>query len=212
MRLRPLISAVIVACFAVLAWGGCSAPRQGGMGSSPDKAALGTTLPAAAGTPIVRPDLGVQLVQPAGWVAQPSSDFVLLIRPAGSSEMLPAISLDVPELPFHIPGLIPMGAVRSGYLDDLRKQVGAITVEDLPPPDADGATGRLVRSTWQAGGQAVRETALLLVHDDRVYILRARAGEADEARVRGAFDEIVRSMRWVKVGKQAAYPWPRDER
>jgi hypothetical protein len=128
---------------------------------------------------------------------------VLLVRPAGrAGETLPAISLDVPELPFHIPGLIPMGAVRSGYLDDLRKQVGAITVEDLPAPDVGGAAARLVRSSWRpAPGQTVRETALLLVHGDRVYILRARADAATDDQTRTAFDGIVQSMRWVKSGK-----------
>jgi hypothetical protein len=142
-------------------------------------------------------------MQPAGWEGHPSEDYVLLIHPASvAGPGTPTISLDVPDLPFHIPGMIPIGSVRSGYLDDLRKQVGQMTVEDLPPPDVGGATARLVRSTWHPGAdRTVRETALLMVHGDRVYILRGRADEAREGAMRAAFDEVVRSVRWVKAGK-----------
>ena len=193
MSIRLLLT--ILAAASTLPWGGCSKHRT--VRSEP----VAATAPAAAN--VARAELGVELSQPAGWFAQPSSEYVLLLRPAGmTGDALPALSLDVPELPFHIPGLIPIGAVRSGYLDDLRKQVGPLAVEDLPPPDIGGATARLVRSTWQpAPGRVVRETALLLVHDDRVYILRGRSDAAHEGQTRAAFDAIVRSWRWVKPGK-----------
>lgn len=157
----------------------------------------------APATVFSRPDLGVELTQPAGWVTRTSKDYVLLLQPTSANGSdAPAISLDVPDLPFHIPGMIPIGAVRSGYLDDLRKQVGQMTVEDLPVPEVGGATARMVRSTWHpAPDQTVRETALLMVHADRVYILRGRADDAHEGATRAGFDEIVRSMRWVKAGK-----------
>jgi hypothetical protein len=158
---------------------------------------------AAPATVFARPDLGVELTQPGGWVKRPSQDYVLVLQPASASGSgAPEISLDVPDLPFHIPGMIPIGSVRGGYLDDLRKQVGQMTVEDLPTPDVGGATARMVRSTWHpAADQAVRETALLIVHGDRVYILRGRADDAHEQPTRAAFDEIVRSIKWVKAGK-----------
>jgi hypothetical protein len=158
----------------------------------------------APATVFARPDLGVELTQPAGWAARPNKDYVLLLRPASANGAeAPEISLDVPDLPFHIPGMIPIGAVRSGYLDDLRKQVGQMTVEDLPPPDVGGAAARMVRSTWHpaGGGLGVSETALLMGHGDRVYILRGRADEAHAGETRAGFDEIVRSIKWVKAGK-----------
>jgi hypothetical protein len=192
------VSGVVAVAVAVPL--GCAA-RQHRRATMPPTTAPLAAPPAA--TVFARPDLGVELTQPGGWVKHPSEDYVLLLQPASASSPAgPALSLDVPDLPFHIPGMIPIGSVRGGYLDDLRKQVGQMTVEDLPSPDVGGATARLVRSTWHPDGdQAVSETALLMVHGDRVYILRARADAAHEAEARAAFDEVVRSMRWVKAGK-----------
>jgi hypothetical protein len=149
-----------------------------------------------------RPDLGVRFTWPAGWQSRPSSDFVLLLTPSNARGDETWISLDVPKLPPHIPGLIPIGSVRNGYLDDLRKSMGKLETKDLTPPGVASAAQRLVRSTWSdASGTSQQETALLLVHDDGVYILRCRSCVADEQATRAAFDEIVRSLAWT--GKQS---------
>ena len=111
----------------------------------------------------------------------------------------PSLSLEVPKLPPHVPGMIPIGSVRNGYVDDLCKSVGKLQTSDLTPPPLPSASVRLVRSTWSgADGQARQETALLAVHADRVYILRARSLTADEKGARDAFDAVVRSIQWVK--------------
>lgn len=160
--------------------------------------------PATAPTVFARPKLGIQLAYPRGWEVRESEEYELLLRPARSGDGGDVLmSLDVPDLPFHLPGMIPIGAVRSGYLDDLKKQVGVVTTEDLTPPDLGASSARLVRSRWQAGpGGGVEETALLMVHGDRVYILRARADAAHSDETRAAFDGVVRSVRWVKPSGQ----------
>jgi hypothetical protein len=95
--------------------------------------------------------------------------------------------------------MIPIGSVRSGYLDDLKKQVGPVTTEDLPAPNLGATAARLVRSRWKtSSGAGVEETALLMVHGDHVYLLRERAPAAHADETRAAFDEVVRSVRWVK--------------
>jgi len=43
----------------------------------------------------------------------------------------------------------------------------------------------------------MQQTALLVVHDDHVYILRARSEVAQEQATRQAFDAVVRSIRWT---------------
>jgi hypothetical protein len=144
-----------------------------------------------------RSALGVRLDWPAGWVQRPSKDFVLLLTHPDAEQ--PSLSLDVPNLPPHVPGLIPIGSVRNGYLDDLRKAAGAIKTTNLTPPAIPAAAMRFVRSTWtDSGGQAWQETALLMVHADRVYIVRARSSASDEPAVRAAFDEVVGSLKWTK--------------
>src|SRR5438876_5394298 len=173
---------------------GCSR-RQATMGAG-TRPAPAQEAAAAPGT-FDRPALGVRLDWAAGWVQRPSNDYVLLLTRAGAE--LPSLSLDVPDLPPHVPGLVPIGSVRSGYLDDLRKSVGPIKIANLTPPAIPAAATRFVRSTWtDSRGQSGQETALLIVHADRVYILRARSPVSDEPAVRAAFDQIVGSLKWTK--------------
>jgi hypothetical protein len=155
--------------------------------------------PASKPTVFARPKLGIQLAYPPGWEARANKDYELFLKPARSGDGGDTLmSLDVPELPFHVPGMIPIGSVRSGYLDDLKKQVGPVTTEDLQPPNV-GASARMVQSRWKTpSGEGVEETALLMVHGDRVYLLRARAASGHAEETRAAFDEVVRSVRWVK--------------
>jgi hypothetical protein len=153
--------------------------------------------PPAAGGTFDRPDLGIKLDWPAGWAKQPSSDFVLLLTRDGT-DGASTLSLDVPDLPPHIPGMIPVGSVRGGYLDDLRKAVGAIKTTDLAPPPLPASAEKCVRSTWTDAHGEWQETALLIVHADRVYILRGRSKTADEQATRAAFDAVTNSLRWTK--------------
>lgn len=137
---------------------------------------------------------GVRVSWPGWWERMESKDYVLLLRSAWGA----GISLDVPELPAHVPGLIPLGMVVNGYLDDLKKQVGGkVDVRDeAPPAGALGGKVRMVRSEWgRSGGQ--QETAVIVVHGDQVYILRGRSDVGHERETREAMEEIVGSWRWV---------------
>ena len=169
---------------------------------SADVAPAGDERPAPGGT-FDRPDLGIRLTWPDGWARRKSEDYELLLVPSpahGSAKPdSTSISLDVPDLPPHIPNMIPIGQVRKGYLDDLRKAVGALHVEDLSPPSVGGATARFVRCTWtDKQGRATQETALLMVHADHVYILRGRSPADGEPAARAGFDAIVKSIQWKK--------------
>jgi hypothetical protein len=93
--------------------------------------------------------------------------------------------------------VIRVGSFRNGYLDALRMWVVTIKPTDHTPPPIPSSAGRFVRSTWtDAQGRPTQETALLLVHADRVYILRGRSTLSDEPATRAAFDEVVHSMQW----------------
>jgi hypothetical protein len=143
--------------------------------------------------------LGIALDYPAGWTPRESADYVLMLVPAlaGSSGQQ-SISLDVPGLPFHVPGMIPIGLVKSGYLDDLHKQFGLIETKELTPPQIPKAEARLVQSTYSVDGKSFTEKALLLIHGDRVYILRATADAAGYASTIAVYDAIVKSLTWIE--------------
>jgi hypothetical protein len=159
---------------------------------------LATTAPSAGGN-FSDAKCGIQVTWPGGWSQQQSKDYDLLLIPDGSSDPSDKwISLDIPELPMHIPGMIPIGPVENGYLDDLRKQFGKIDVKELSPPAIPDSKRRLVRATWQANGMTIEQTALLLVHDDHVYILRAYSDAKNEDSVRPTFDAVANSIQWLK--------------
>jgi hypothetical protein len=143
--------------------------------------------------------LGVELTIPAGWISHPSVDYVLmLIYPPANEPPDRSISLDVPDLPVHFPGLIPIGMVKNGYIDDLRKKFPQLQIEQDPTAEIPQAQARLVRSTWQDNGRRCHETALLMVHGDHVYILRANADAGTYGGTVAAFDAIAKSIRWIK--------------
>lgn len=145
---------------------------------------------------------GIRLVYPPEWKPEESKDYELLLLPTKRTAALaayPLISLDVPELPPHFPGMIPIGLVKNGYLDDLKKEVGKGTLDTQESsPKVAGSQGRMLRSTWEGKeGQSLVETALVLIHADRVYILRARF-EATDRMTLQTFDGMVQSIQWDK--------------
>lgn len=97
----------------------------------------------------------------------------------------------------HLPGMIPIGLVKNGYLDDLRKHVGQLNIVEESSPEIPHAKARFVHTTWSNGGRNFVEMALLLVHADRVYIIRADSNAEAYESIRHAFDAVVRSLRWV---------------
>src|SRR4051812_42698911 len=143
----------------------------------------------------------IRLSYPADWTVRPSKEYVLVVAPPGveaSASAGRSISLDVPDLPVHIPGLIPMGRVEKGYVDDLKAQWPGLRVEESKSQTVAGTSARRVRSTLETGGRARVESALIMVHADRVYILRAD-GEADAVdELQRVFDAVLASVEWVK--------------
>lgn len=205
-------AAAIVAMTAIAA---CSrGPGPGGgpsaSGRRPPAPATRPAAGAAQGGTFDRQDLGVRLQWPAGWARQESKQYVLVLNPAGAPRQggqPPSIALDVPNLPPHLPGVIPIGSVRNGYVDDLRKNEGALKTADQAAPSVPSANVRLVRSTWtNKQGEEWQETALLMVHADRVYILFARSRTDQEGSTRPAFDEVVRSLQWTTKSSGSKRP------
>jgi hypothetical protein len=188
-------AAAVVLALTALAAGGCRRPAAAT--AAPPRLSA-STQPAIVGGGNFRSDpLNVELTYPSGWVAKKSPDFVWMAVPTTGSPAADSLSLDVPSLPVHLPGMIPISLVKNGYLDDLKKDKTSFTAKESSPT-VPSAKARLVQSTWSEQGQSKFETALLLVHGDRVYIVRADGLSVDESRIATAFDEVSRSLRWLK--------------
>jgi hypothetical protein len=190
----------------MLVVGSCVGCRPRREAAAPKRAPLATstsTAPAPAPAPaqLGFAGPGVRLSYPGGWVAVPSDDFVLRLVPAGAGNdaAAPSVSLDVPKLPPHIPGLIPLGRVVRGYIDDLKEKHRGVTVADPADTTVAGAKARLVRASWdEPDGASYLEVAVLTVHGDRVYIFRGnQPAEANATEiVRPVLEQIIASVRW----------------
>ena len=152
---------------------GCRRPAPttvGGASTSLNAAPTEPQLPRSTTNPTTLPALmtfggakqGITIEYPGSWTSRPNPDFELMIIPPGA---VPSryISLDVPELPMHIPGLIPIGSVQSGYVDDVKKQFGNVQVTQITAPSMAKSSVRMVRCTGQQGGREIVDIALLAV-------------------------------------------------
>ena len=203
--IRLLVAAVVAV--AGLACG-CGPDRSKPAGTTPTTApstqpsppaSRPVTAPAAQQADIVfQHKSGIRLQYPGDWKAQPSSDYVLVLAPAAEASAKQRIRLDVPDLPPHFPGMIKLGLVQNGYIDDLRKGHPDLKIEESTDRDVSGASARLVRSSFGQNGQRYEDVALMMIHADRVYIL-SMISDADRASAtRQVFDRIAASVRWTK--------------
>jgi hypothetical protein len=176
--------------------------------SDADRAPPAATQPTTMPAPLAAPPMtyedrarGVRLEYPGDWHCARSEDYVLRVLPPGAQpdEGGVEMTLDVPSLPPHVPGFIPLGMVEKGYVDDLRQNSSSFKALERSDSAVPGARARLVRSTWTAtAGEERAEDALLMVHGDRVYILRLTGPAAAVEAQRPVFDETARSVRWLK--------------
>jgi hypothetical protein len=177
-------------------------PSQRGADTQPsaDPQSAGTPV-AAATSEFSPPGLGIRLTYPADWRPVEQKDYALAIAPAdvlraSPRPTSPVVSLEVPKLPPHVPGFIPLGAVVNGYIDDLKKQYPGVKVDPPASAKVAGANARRVRATWTTDGATRGEEAVLTVHGDRVYILRANAVSSEGERAREVLDAVLESARW----------------
>lgn len=212
--MAPLAMTTTLACMAIA---GCGRDdhAQPGPATSPGAAATSSVIladvaappaPAAppATAPVALPPMipwadkkdGVSLAYPGDWTSKEDKDYVLRLVATGSDR---TITFDVPDLPFHIPGMIPLGMVASGYTDDLKEKHADRQIDSQADhPIAGAPKAKLVQTSWKQNGTKYNNIALLIVHGDHVYILAAEASDADWPASKAAFDKIAGAIQWVK--------------
>jgi hypothetical protein len=164
---------------------------------APSEAATPTAAPTA--TPTTKPFTGpgIQLAYGGGWRTANDPDYALMLVPDGGGKTSDvSVSVEVPKLPPHIPGMIPLGSVVNGYVDDMKKQHAGVHVAPPATRKVAGANARRVMSSWTTGGKEFSEEAILTVRSDRVYIFRANADEPNRQRATHALNELLNSVQW----------------
>ena len=140
---------------------------------------------------------GIRLHYSSDWVAKGSKDDVMLLVPrdgaAGRS-----ITLDLPKIPMHLPGAMTLPLIQNGFVDDQRKHHPGLKVEEARDETIAKSKAKFVRSTWKESGKGFVDATLLIVHDERVYILSLDSDEQGYQPARGEFDKIADSIEWAK--------------
>ena len=141
---------------------------------------------------------GIRLCYPGDWQPKRSPDYDLMLIQGGASPEDRRITLDVPDLPPHLPWMIQMSRIQHDYLEDIRKSHPDLRLDEAADARVPNAVARLVRSSWRQGRQVENDVALLMIHNNAVYILNARADQPHLPATRNAFDSIESSLRWTK--------------
>ena len=167
----------------------------------PGTAAIGPPPAVAVPQTFDDPKDGIRFVIPAGWTPQcgtsQSTTRVRVLAPPGGDGWA-VLTLDVPPLPPHIPGLIPVGMVASGYVDDEKKRIPDVTGPapvTVTVPDARAR--RVALAGHDAAGAVTTDEAVVIVHADRIYILSVDAGPGGQPAARAALDAALASIAWT---------------
>jgi hypothetical protein len=183
---------------------GCSHRQSGAVTASVSKPA-----PLAAVAPAPSPaqartfcGSGFQFDYPSDWQPTRGQTAVFAITapmnpPAATTK--PSLCLDVPKLPWHLPGMITAGMVASGYVSDLKKnQIPDAVLMEETPITVDGESAKRVTCTGHVAGKTSTDVAIILVHSDRVYILSADSDDPGCGCARKTLDEAATTWKWTK--------------
>jgi hypothetical protein len=137
---------------------------------------------------------GFSTMVPAKWSAKQDPQNVLALIGAGGAEL----DIAVPKLPAHIPGFIPLAAVKSGYVDDLNKRLKDVTVSDERDLRIDGAAAHEFIADGAAPDGPRKLAVLLITRGDRLYIVTGEAPAKEFSKVQNAVSAVAASWQWIK--------------
>jgi hypothetical protein len=142
---------------------------------------------------------GVRLTYPADWQPVKGSKSLVDVEIPGDKGFS-ELSIDIPKLPWHPPGMLPMSQIESGYISDLKKNEihDAKEIESVALKVSDCTAARRVKSSGHENGKEMIDVGILIVHADRVYILSCDGDDAGYPTARAALDASLASIEWIK--------------
>ncbi len=185
VSLPLLLSAVVV----VSTISGC---RSGAA-----KAASAATHPSRADGTSFQHD-HFSLVYPNGWTSRKGDDphDVLTIDAKAGDQNGAEVTVTVPHLPPHIPGIIPLPAVEDGYVKDVKKRMSNVNEAQSKHVKIDGADARRFVITGQKDKQDRKMVVITSVKGDHLYIISGEAPLDRYSTVRSAVDQVVQTWKW----------------
>ena len=125
-------------------------------------------------------------------------DTILSLVPARENSLQDNhLVIDNPDLPLHIPFIIPMGPVVSGFEDDVKKRYKDVAESPVVDRIVGGVAGKEVNARARSDKGDVVVKAVLLVKGDHVYVIDAETLAANATDAAAAFETVVESLQWI---------------
>jgi hypothetical protein len=139
---------------------------------------------------------------PSDWANTPTKEYTLLLEHESTADAA-RVTVDVPYIPPHLPGMMTMKLVVNGYLDDLKKRLDDFSVVERSDDRLHGASAQrlVVTGAERAGdrrGEQRTIVALVAIRNEQVYILQADAKPDLLGAARDAMAKITDSWNWTK--------------
>jgi hypothetical protein len=157
-----------------------------------------TTEASDEGVPYRNAKYGFLMKYPKGWSPRKGDnpEDVLTVDQDADKHTEPEITVSVPKLPPHIPGMIPMGSVESGYVDDVKKRMKNVKEVDTKTVKVDGVSARRFVITGQDKSGKRKLVVLAMMKGDHLFVLTGEGPENEFATVETGFEQVVRSWKW----------------
>jgi hypothetical protein len=137
---------------------------------------------------------------PADWTPKPDKDYTLMLVPVAAKPEDPVrhLTADLPSLPPHLPGMITLNRVKDGYIKSQKKKLTDAQVIEDSPQSFPNAKAQRVVVTGKLNGQDRTLAALLLMHDERVYVIRLDCDSSSYSTLKPLWEQMIASLQWTK--------------
>jgi hypothetical protein len=139
-------------------------------------------------------DHGFSALVPADWKEKTDEQNVLTVDGPKGEEF----DIAVPKLPPHIPGMLPLTAIESGYVDDVRKRLKDVEEGESTAVKVAGASARRFEITGKDDAGERKLLVFAIAKGDHLYIITGE-GPADRYdAVKSASENAAASWKWTK--------------
>jgi hypothetical protein len=142
------------------------------------------------------------LQYPSDWSRKPTKEYALLLEREPKSDSA-RVTIEVPYIPPHLPGMMTMRLVVNGYVDDLKKRLSGLSVVERCDDTLAGTSAQRLVMTGRVGagarqGEERMLAALIAIRKEQVYILEAHATPESFEPARDAMAKMARDWEWTK--------------
>ena len=131
---------------------------------------------------------------PSDWKEFKDPESVLALKGPSNVEL----DLAIPHLPPHVPGIIPLPAVQSGYVDDVKKRMTNVKLVESTSPSVAGAYARRFTIEGTDKGTPKKLLVYAIVKGDHLYVVTGE-GPADQFdKLVPVVNRVADSWKWTK--------------